>query len=55
MTESKTERQADREHELDRSVLLGMSYMGSKPATAKDAADNIKRLATWVSRPFRPS
>lgn len=54
-TKGKTETQAERERELDRSVLSGMSYMGSKPATAKDAVDNLKRLAAWASRPFRPS
>lgn len=43
----------DKERELDRSVLLGISYMGSRPAKLRDAADNLKRLGHWLISLFR--
>jgi hypothetical protein len=42
----------EKERELDRSVLLGISYVGSRPATFRDAANNLTRLGHWLMSLF---
>jgi hypothetical protein len=42
----------DVERELDRSALMGFSYVGSKPATMQDAIGNLKAFGNWLRRSF---